>query len=130
MEEPHRQFLHSPLIIGLLGVAAGAIIVATYHCLVNNCCFIQSRISSALQSEQTVQVLPTTNHNRTRSTISTNTTFPSHLIPVYTYTKECREGISKLNFSASSATRCASSLILNLGGISYLGARQMVFARL
>lgn len=87
--EAHRHFLSSPLIIGLLGIAAGAIIVATYHCLVNNCCFIQSRISRAQPSEQS-QVLPTTNHNRTRS-ISTHTS-PAHLIPIFRYTKECREG--------------------------------------
>ncbi|XP_068340275.1 RING-H2 finger protein ATL51-like [Pyrus communis] len=95
--EPHHGYQLTPELIGLLGVAAGAIIVTTYQLLVIHFCCSQMREENNIQQEQTQHEQRRQWHdvNRNfRSTTARSVNSPSYekRIPVLKYTKECSEG--------------------------------------
>ncbi|XVE61861.1 hypothetical protein DITRI_Ditri06bG0073000 [Diplodiscus trichospermus] len=87
-EEGHRGFRFNPVLVGLLGVLAGAIMVATYRLFysVCNCCCGQ--MLGTADTSQNVQ------HNQQErpSNRSINSSTP-RLIPIFRYSKDCNEDI-------------------------------------
>ncbi|KAK9291260.1 hypothetical protein L1049_009448 [Liquidambar formosana] len=85
MEDAHHPRVDfSPLFIGLLGIMAGAILVATYHCVAVSYCAQRRALISTNQRQG-----PQTDQEENTSSASNST---AQLIPVYKYTKECQEG--------------------------------------
>ncbi|CAL1391012.1 unnamed protein product [Linum trigynum] len=72
----HQQAEVIPFMIGILGMLAGAIVVATYHCIVVGCYQMHSPDSAAAREEENVDG---------RSTSSNSS---AALIPVVKYSKE------------------------------------------
>ncbi|XP_050113920.1 RING-H2 finger protein ATL51-like [Malus sylvestris] len=90
--EPHHGYQLTPELIGLLGVAAGAIIVTTYQLLVIHFCCRQMREENNIQHEQRRQWHDVNRNFRSTSARSVNSPSYDKLIPVLKYTKECSEG--------------------------------------
>lgn len=83
--EHHRRFELSPLFIGLLGIIAGAIMVAIYHCIVITCTS-QRRVPNSTNQRQNRQ---TNQEDRPSSTQFSSATLQQ--LPIYRHTKESRE---------------------------------------
>ncbi|XP_059669489.1 RING-H2 finger protein ATL51-like [Cornus florida] len=87
-DDHHRGPEISPLFIGLVGILAGAIIVATLHCVTMSWCRLRQSSNSTNQP-QIARI------NRRveapSSSTSTNSSSTVNLITVYRYSKECRE---------------------------------------
>lgn len=96
----HHRLDISPLFVGLLGIMAGATIVAIFHCLVIGWCKDSPR-RTPVPSPMPRRIIRTNNnnnHDNTRSIASTSTNSSTdnsviHLIPVYKYTGEFKEGM-------------------------------------
>ncbi|KAL8125856.1 putative RING-H2 finger protein ATL53 [Apium graveolens] len=92
--EDHRHHDVNPLFIGLLGVIAGAIIVATLHFMLLGWCSSEERRQEALENERpwrNVRIGNNTRDHRASSSSRSNSSLQS--IPTFKYTKECNEGV-------------------------------------
>ncbi|KAJ4704735.1 RING-H2 finger protein [Melia azedarach] len=83
MDEHHQGFQFSPILIGLLGIIAGSMMIATYHCISLGCCY-HRRAQNQQNSRQNTR----TNHQQRPTTIRSSA---MRLIPVYRYNKEGNE---------------------------------------
>ncbi|WOG91200.1 hypothetical protein DCAR_0310448 [Daucus carota subsp. sativus] len=93
-QEDHHHHDVNPLFIGLLGVIAGAIIVATLHFMLLGWCNSEERRQEAQQNERpwrNVRIGNTTRANIASSSSMSNSSLQS--IPTFKYTKECNEGV-------------------------------------
>ncbi|KAK2657936.1 hypothetical protein Ddye_010988 [Dipteronia dyeriana] len=91
MEEDHnRGNLINPFLIGLLGIIAGSVMVATYHCIAFACCYNNNNSNRAALDES--QLSNNTHEQREirRQRGTSNSTL--RLIPVYRYSKDCDQG--------------------------------------
>ncbi|XVE76349.1 hypothetical protein DITRI_Ditri12bG0165100 [Diplodiscus trichospermus] len=85
-EEGRHGFRFSPFLVGLLGVIAGAFMIATYHLVYSVCnCYRRQMIETASRS-QSVQ------HNqRERPVDRSGSASTPRLIPIFKYSKDCNE---------------------------------------
>ncbi|KAK1392585.1 RING-type E3 ubiquitin transferase [Heracleum sosnowskyi] len=93
-QEDHRHHDVNPLFIGLLGVIAGAIIVATLHFMLLGWCSSEERRQETLENERpwrNVRIGNTTRDQIASSSSRSNSSLQS--IPTFKYTKECNEGV-------------------------------------
>lgn len=90
----HRRHDVNPLFVGLLGVIAGAIIVATLHCMLLGWCNAEeSRAESPTENRRSAN-MGTDGTNRDRGTASSSSMSNSstvQLIPISKYKKGCNE---------------------------------------
>ncbi|XVE96860.1 hypothetical protein REPUB_Repub02eG0259600 [Reevesia pubescens] len=90
MDEEGRQgFRLTPILVGLLGVIAGAIMVATYHLVYSVCNCHRRQIVDTTNTSQNVH------HNQQERPIdrTRTTSTPPRLIPIFRYNKDCNEEI-------------------------------------
>lgn len=87
----HRQHDVNPLFIGLLGVIAGAIIVATLHFMLLGWCSSEERRQETLENERPWRNVRI--GNTTRDHIASSSSRSLQSIPTFMYTKECNEGV-------------------------------------
>lgn len=73
-----------PVLIGLLGIIAGAMMVATYQCISFGCCYYYRRAQNQQNTNQSRQ-----NHQQERPTVTSRSAI--RLMPVVKYSKECNE---------------------------------------
>ncbi|XP_041023036.1 RING-H2 finger protein ATL51-like [Juglans microcarpa x Juglans regia] len=85
MDGDHRKFQFSPVFIGVLGVIAGAIVVATYHYIAVACC---NRRLAAQSPPSRHQLAPQTNQEDRPSSTSNSMV---QLLPVFRYCKETEQ---------------------------------------
>lgn len=93
-QEDHRHHDVNPLFIGLLGVIAGAIIVATLHFMLLGWCSSEERRQETLENERpwrNVRIGNTTRDHMASSSSRSNSSL--HSIPTLKFTKECNEGV-------------------------------------
>ncbi|GLT89597.1 hypothetical protein SLE2022_075740 [Rubroshorea leprosula] len=80
-------FEFTPIIIGLLGIIAGAILVATYHCIAVGCCH-RRRSPTATQNAHN------NNQQQQRPSIRSNVNAIIMLrATIFKYNKDCQEGM-------------------------------------
>lgn len=79
----HRKFEFSPILIGLMGIIAGAMMVATYQCISLGCCYYRR----AQNQQNTHQIEQNSQQERPASTSRSAV----RLMPVVKYSKECNE---------------------------------------
>lgn len=89
----HRTPEFSPLFIGLLGVIAGAIMVATYHCAVG-CNHRRETLNETNQRRRSLP--PTNNNNISQETTRSTSSSTAQLIPLYRFTQDCKEGVCSI----------------------------------
>ncbi|KAK3226430.1 hypothetical protein Dsin_006292 [Dipteronia sinensis] len=92
MEEDHyRGDLFNPFLIGLLGIIAGSVMVATYHCIAFACCYNNNSRRAAFDERQlSNNTLEQREIRRLGVGGTRNSTL--RLIPVYRYSKDCDQG--------------------------------------
>lgn len=93
-QENHRGHDVNPLFVGLMGVIAGAIIVATVHCMLLGWC---NGEEGRPQSPENGRGGNVENNNiididRGTASSSSMSSSSAQLIPILKYTKDCKEG--------------------------------------
>ncbi|CAL1409701.1 unnamed protein product [Linum trigynum] len=97
----------SPLMIGILGMLAGAIAVATYHCIAVGC--YQIHPPDSPQNDAAVGDQENDEEaSRSRSTASSNSNSSAALIPVVRYSKE--RSLEAAAAGSTTATTCSVCL--------------------
>lgn len=89
----HRRHDVNPLFVGLLGVIAGAIIVATVHCMLLGWCNAEERRPESPENRRPGNVQTnSTNGDHGAASTSSMSNSNVQLIPIFKYTKGCKEG--------------------------------------
>ncbi|KAE8706020.1 RING-H2 finger protein ATL57 [Hibiscus syriacus] len=86
-----RALRFNPVLIGLLGVIAGAIVVATYH-FIHSICNCYRRPATETVSTNSSRNVHQTRHERLRESQRSGSGSTIHrLIPIFRYNKDCNE---------------------------------------
>ncbi|XP_022743962.1 RING-H2 finger protein ATL52-like [Durio zibethinus] len=86
MDEGHHGFRFNPILVGLFGVIAGAIMVATYHLVFSICNCCRRQMLDTANTRQNVQHIQQERPSDRNRGIST-----PRLIPIFKYSKDCNE---------------------------------------
>ncbi|XWS59799.1 hypothetical protein CRYUN_Cryun08bG0152700 [Craigia yunnanensis] len=85
-EEDRHGFRFNPILVGLFGVIAGAVMVATYHLVYSVCNCYRRQMLDTANTSQNIQ------HNQQeRPSDRSRSTSTPRLIPIFRYSKDCNE---------------------------------------
>ncbi|TXG58575.1 hypothetical protein EZV62_016404 [Acer yangbiense] len=91
-EDHNRGNLFNPFLIGLLGIIAGSVMVATYHCIAFACCYNNNNNSRRAAHDESQLSNNITHEQREIRRLRGTSNSTLRLIPVYRYSKDCDQG--------------------------------------